>query len=89
MIRLLLVAIAFGANNPFADAQSGRVTIKLVTDFESARPVSELEEIRPVTTTQFTDSGSRDVVLGERCTLWVRNAHIDGRFFFERYYQDK
>ena len=31
----------------------------------------------------------RDVILGERCVLWVRNAHIDGRFFFERFYQDK
>jgi outer membrane protein assembly factor BamB len=70
-------------------AASAKVVIKLVTDFDSAKPVSDLEEFRPVTTTLFGEGGSREVTLGERCTLWVRNAHIDGKFFFERYYQDK
>src|SRR5262245_61609938 len=73
-----------------APATAGpKVVIKLVTDFESARPVSDLEEFRPVTTTLFGEGGSREVTLGERCTLWVRNAHVDGKYFFERYYQDK
>src|SRR5690348_664904 len=59
-----------------APAAGPKVVVKLVTDFESAKPVSDLEEFRPVTTTLFAKEGSREVTLGERCTLWVRNAHI-------------
>jgi outer membrane protein assembly factor BamB len=72
-----------------ASAQKGRVVVKLVSDFESAKPVSELEEIRPITTMRFTDNGSTEALLGEHCVFWVRNAHIDRKFFFERYYQDR
>jgi outer membrane protein assembly factor BamB len=73
-----------------ADKPAGpKIVVKLVSDFESAKPVSDFEEFRPVTTTMFTNGGSREVTLGERCTLWVRNAHVDGKFFFERYYQEK
>src|SRR6266478_5729034 len=83
ILTLLVHATAAEAQPP------AWVVVKLVSDFETAKPVSDLEEIRPVMTTRFGDSGSREEVLGERCVLWVRNAHIDGKFFFERYYQDR
>jgi hypothetical protein len=70
-------------------APGPKIIVQLVADFESAKSVSDLEEFKPITTTLFGNEGSREVILGERCTLWVRNAHIDGKFFFERYYQDK
>src|SRR5436190_2692824 len=70
-------------------AAARTITIKMVTDFDSAKPVSDLEEFRPITTTIFQAGGSREITLGERSVLWVRNAHIDGKFFFERYYQEK
>jgi len=70
-------------------ADSKLIVIKLVTDFESGRPVSDLEEFQPVTTTVFDAQGSHEVTLGEKAVLWVRNAHIDRKFFFERYYQEK
>src|SRR4051794_14990557 len=56
------------------------IPVKLVTDFESGRPVSELEELQPVKTTVFGAEGSREITLGEKATLWVRNAHVDGKF---------
>ena len=61
-----------------------KITIKLVTDFESQKLVSELEDFQPVTTTVFGQGGSSEVTLGEKSVLWVRNAHVDGKFFFER-----
>jgi len=88
LAALSLIALAWAAQQKPAD-QPKSIVIKLVTDFESARPVSELEDLQPVKTTEFGAEGSREVTLGEKATLWVRNAHIDGKFFFERYYQDK
>src|SRR6185295_18214129 len=63
--------------------------VKLVTDFDSGKLVSDLEQIQEITQTDFDTGGSKEIKLGEKCTLWVRNAHIDGKFFFERYYQEK
>src|SRR4051812_38575082 len=76
---------------PAAAAEPGgqNIVVKLVTDFETARPVSELEILEPVKTTVFDAGGSKEITLGERATLWVRNAHVDGKFFFERWYQEK
>lgn len=65
------------------------VTVKLVPDFESGKLVSDLEEIQAINDTEFDVGGAKQVLQGENCTLWVRNAHVDGRFFFERYYQGK
>ena len=72
---------------PPADAP--RVIVELVSDFESNKLVSDLEDFRPVTETRFGRDGSQTVTLGEEAALWVRNAHVDGKFFFERYYQGK
>jgi PQQ-like domain len=72
-----------------AEPTKQTITVKLVTDFDSGRLVSDLELFDPVKTTVFGVGGSHEVTLGERCVLWVRNAHVDGKFFFERYYQEK
>ena len=74
---------AAAATPPAADPAKPRVTVKLVTDFESGKLVSDLEQIQEITTTVFDAAGSREQLLGERCVLWVRNAHVDGKFFFE------
>lgn len=66
-----------------------KITFKMVTDFESATPVSDLERIEPITSTIFDTGGTSEVTIGTKAVLWVRNAHIDGKFFFERYYQEK
>ena len=96
LLPLLLAALALAVQGqpgkekpPAAPAPKRTITVKLVTDFDTKKPVSDLETIQPVKTTVFDKSGSRELTLGERCVLWVRNAHIDGKFFFERYYQDK
>lgn len=70
-------------------ADEPRVLVKLVTDLDSAQLASDLDELKPITETRFGKDGSQTVTLGEEAILWVRNAHIDGRFFFERYYQGK
>ena len=79
-----------GANRPpETKTDAAPVVVQLVTDFATKTPVSELENFEVITETQFTTTGSKEVTLGERCTLWVRNAHVDGKHFFERYYQEK
>jgi hypothetical protein len=72
-----------------APAAGPRIVVKMVTDFASGKLVSDQEEFKPVTAMRFETGGSREVTLGEKCVLWVRNAHVDGKFFFERYYQEK
>src|ERR1700730_14387553 len=52
------------------------VGVKLVSDFESGKLVSDLEEFQEITTTVFGAAGSHEQLLGERCELWVRNAHV-------------
>jgi len=91
LLLLLVLALAVVARDQPAAApdKPPTITVKLVTDFASSKPVSDLESLQPVKTTVFNRGDSHEVTLGERCTLWVRNAHIDGKFFFERYYQDK
>jgi outer membrane protein assembly factor BamB len=79
---------ATAQNKPVAPDKRA-ITIKLVTDFDTARPVSDLESLQPIKKTVFDSGGSKEITLGERCVLWVRNAHIDGKHFFERYYQEK
>ena len=74
---------------PAAAPAEPRIIVKLVADFESGKLVSDLEDFRPVTETTFDATGSRTVTLGEDVVLWVRNAHVDGKFFFERYYKEK
>src|SRR5689334_17707355 len=90
LTTLLVILLALHSLSGPSPAQPpATVTVKLVSDFASAKPISELEEIRPITTMRFDSGGSREEVLGERCVLWARNAHVDGKFFFERYFQDK
>ena len=86
-LLLFLCAAAQSAEAPKPAART--IAIKLVTDFETARLVSDLEDLQPVKTTVFDAGGSHEVTLGERAVLWVRNAHVDRKFFFERYYQEK
>jgi hypothetical protein len=74
---------------PPAEKLVNPIVIKMVTDFDSRKLVSDVEEREPVTETQFGQNGSHELTLGEKCTLWVRNAHLDRKFFFERYYQGK
>jgi len=69
-----------------------RITIKLVTDFETAELASDRESFREITKTEFSETTSKTIVLGEDVTLWVRNAFVDDgnqRFFFEKYHQGK
>ena len=77
------------AQSPAGPTLPEKITIKLVTDFESATLVSDLERLEPVTSTVFNTGGSSEVTIGTKAVLWARNAHIDGKFFFERYYQGK
>jgi outer membrane protein assembly factor BamB len=95
LLWIVLAAIGLGpycaaamADGP-AEAAGNAIVVKLVTDFETARPVSDLEDMQPVKSTVFRASSSQEITLGEKAVLWVRNAHIDRKFFFERYYQDK
>jgi outer membrane protein assembly factor BamB len=89
LASLALGFLAWAAQEKEKPTEGKPIVVKLVTDFESAKPVSDLEEIQPIKTTIFDSGGSREITLGEKATLWVRNAHIDGKFFFERYYQEK
>jgi outer membrane protein assembly factor BamB len=88
-----LAPAAQAQTKPAADAPKvpagPSITVKLVTDFESGKLVSDVESIEPVVTTEFGPEGSREVTLGQKAVLWVRNAHVDGKFFFEKYYQEK
>ena len=69
--------------------QEPRIVVRLVTDHASGKLVSDLEELHPVVRTVFEAKGSKTITVGERATLWVRNANVDGKFTFERYYQGK
>ncbi|MBI2191273.1 MAG: PQQ-binding-like beta-propeller repeat protein [Planctomycetes bacterium] len=71
------------------EVEADRITVRLVADLETGNLVSDLEQIQPVVKTLFDKSGTRTETIGERVTLWVRNAHVDGKFFFERFYQEK
>jgi len=69
-----------------------QIAIKLVTDLETATLASAQESFREITKTEFSETGSRTIVLGEDVTLWVRNAYVDDgnqKFFFEKYHQGK
>ncbi len=88
-LALFAAASVRGQEQPAGDAAKARVIVKLVTDFESGKLVSDLEEIQEITSTVFDAHGSHEQLLGESCVLWVRNAHVDGKFFFERFYQGK
>ena len=73
------------------EAPGARIKVRLVADLDAGTLVSDLEELHPVVTTVFDETGSKMVTLGERATLWVRNAKIDDKdeFGFEYYYQGK
>ena len=93
-ILLICIASTVGAQTqPAADAPKvpagPAITVKLVTDFDSGKLVSDAESIEPVMTTEFGPEGSREVTLGQKAVLWARNMHVDGKFFFEKYYQEK
>ena len=79
---------AVPAPAPAPDA-GPKVTIRLVTDHETDTLVSDRERLEPVSETVFDQRGTRTVTLGQRAELWVRNAGVDQRFWFERYYQGK
>ncbi|MDP6502540.1 MAG: hypothetical protein QF886_02950, partial [Planctomycetota bacterium] len=69
-----------------------QITIKLVTDSETAVLASDRESFREITKTEFSETTSKTIVLGEDVTLWVRNAFVDDgnqKFFFEKYHQGK
>jgi outer membrane protein assembly factor BamB len=71
------------------DAPSARFVIKLVSDLESAVPVSDLERSDEITESVIQKKSADPRVVGERSVLWVRNAHVDGRFFFEQIHEGK
>lgn len=74
---------------PTAAPGTAQVVVQLVTDLDAGTLASDAEQVEEIFETEYTADGSIDRKIGEQATLWVRNAHIDGRFFFERYYQDK
>ena len=81
---------------PPAPAQVEPIVVRLVTSLDpDGRLVSDLEELQPVVRTIFDDAGTKTIPVGERATLWVRNASVDGkadggvRFTFEQFYQGK
>ena len=72
-----------------AEEAAPKITIRLVTADREPTLVSDKEELYPVVKTVFDEGGTRTETIGERATLWVRNAHVDGKFFFERFYKGK
>ena len=72
-----------------AATPAAAVVVQLVTDLDAGTLVSDTEQVEEIVETEYTADGSVDKKIGEQGTLWVRNAHVDGRFFFERYYQEK
>ncbi|MFM7289737.1 MAG: hypothetical protein ACKO6B_00715, partial [Planctomycetia bacterium] len=84
----LFAAAWLPAEEPAAPAVP-MVVVQLVTDHDTGTLVSDTEQVEEIIETEYTADGSVDRKLGEQATLWVRNAHVDGRFFFERYYQEK
>ncbi|MFM8635414.1 MAG: hypothetical protein ACKOEX_11505, partial [Planctomycetia bacterium] len=84
----LFAAAWLPAEEPAAPAVP-MVVVQLVTDLDTGTLVSDTEQVEEIIETEYTADGSVDKKLGEQATLWVRNAHVDGRFFFERYYQEK
>ena len=60
-------------------APGPKILVKLVTDFESGRLVSDVETFEPVTSTVFGEGGSSTTILGEKCVLWVRNVRTSTR----------
>ena len=65
------------------------ITVRLVTDLQDGKPVSELELLQPVVKTVFDEDGTRTIPVGERATLWARNANVDGKFPFETFFEGK
>ena len=61
-------------------AEKPRVVVQLVT--ENGPLVSDSEKLEPVTQSRYRQPGIDAV-------LWVRNASVDRRFFFERFYEGK
>ncbi len=96
-LRLLLcaglaLAAAVARAADAAPALAGEITVELVTNFDDHTLVSDREQFLPVTEPILERDGRASgqvATLGEDACLWVRNAHVDGRFFFERYYQGK
>ena len=81
-------AAASGAA-PAAAPGTAQFVVQLVTDLDAGTLASDTEQVEEIIETEYTADGSVDKKIGEQATLWVRNAHVDGRFFFERYYQEK
>lgn len=65
------------------------ITVKLVTDFESGELISDRESIIPITKTVYEDNKNIVRTAGSRSELWVRNAHVNYTYFFEKYYEGK
>ncbi len=94
---LLLPRVALGQAAPAPEPAAaavvdGVVVVELVADFDRNTLVSDLERFVPITEPVLDRDGrvsTQLATLGEESHLWVRNAHVDGRFFFERYYLDK
>ncbi len=83
----LLIILALISQAVIADDEN--ITISLVTDFETRTLISAKESITPVTQTVYENNQNKVKTIGSRSELWIRNAHIDYTFFFEKYYEGK
>lgn len=83
VVMLWVVAICGMARGEAAE----RVVVRMVTG--EGKLISDLEALRPVVRTIFDEKGTKTITVGERATLWVRNANVDGKFTFERFHQGK
>jgi len=83
----ILIILALISQVIIADDEN--ITISLVTDFDSKTLISEKESITPVTKTVYEDNQNKVKTVGSRSELWIRNAHVDYTFFFEKYYEGK
>ena len=72
---------------PATSVSTDRITVRLVT--ADGKLASDLEDLQPVVKTTFDEKGTKTESVGERATLWVRNANVDGKFAFELYHEGK
>src|SRR5262245_14775764 len=89
---ILLAALPQAAPQKPAPAKAPagpRIVIQLVSDLEKPVPVSDLERSEEIAESVIGKKNADARVLGERSVLWIRNAHVDGKFFFEQFHEGK
>src|SRR5262245_43988281 len=89
---ILLAALPQAAPQKPAPAKAPagpRIVIQLVSDLEKPVPVSDLERSEEIAESVIGKKNADPRVVGERSVLWIRNAHVDGKFFFEQYHEGK